>query len=133
MQVKIVFYLTALAAMPFILLMASSCSAPVDITKIPLDNVIDNGRPTLVDFAGTDCIPCKLMKPMLEELEKEYRGRVNVVIIEYYHNMALAEKYKVTIIPTQLVFDARGQELTRHEGFWSKEEMALEIQKLASE
>ena len=107
-----------------------SCSAPVDITKIPLDDVITNRKPTLVDFAGTDCIPCKLMKPMLEELEKEYRGKVNVVVVEYYHNTKLADRYAVSAIPTQILFDVQGKELMRHKGFWSKEEMICEITKL---
>jgi len=129
MKMKVVLYLAVLVSMPLILLSSYSCSAPVDITMIPLDDVLTNGKPTLVDFAGSDCIPCKLMKPMLEELEKEYRGKANVVIVEYYRNTKLADRYAVSAIPTQLLFDSHGKELMRHEGFWSKEEMAAELNK----
>jgi thioredoxin 1 len=133
MKMKIILYLIVLATVPLILLTSYSCSAPVDITRISLEDVITNGKPTLVDFAGTDCIPCKLMKPMLEELEKEYRGKVNVVIVEYYHNTKLADRYAVSAIPTQILFDAQSKELMRHKGFWSKEEMASELKKLTTE
>jgi len=127
---KSIYTLIVLITISIALMAFYSCAAPVDITRIPLDDVITNGKPTLVDFAGTDCIPCKLMKPMLEELEKEYRGKVNVVIVEYYHNTNLADRYAVSAIPTQILFDTQGKELMRHEGFWAKEEMISEIKKV---
>lgn len=127
---KSIYTLIVLVTISITLMPFCSCAAPVDITRITLDDVLTNGKATLADFAGTDCVPCKLMKPMLEELAKEYRGKVNVVIVEYYHNLNLADKYAVSSIPTQILFDAQGKELMRHEGFWSKEEMISEIRKL---
>lgn len=81
MKIKADLNLKLLTAAAIILLTLLACTPPIDITKIWLDSVINNGKPTLVDFAGSDCKPCKLMKPMLEELEKEYRGRANIVIV----------------------------------------------------
>src|SRR5210317_2636337 len=73
--------------------------------------------PKLLDLGATACIPCKKMAPILEELEKEMTGRLEVEFIDVWKNPNEAPKYKVEIIPTQIFFDAKGKELWRHVGF----------------
>ena len=63
------------------------------------------------------------MKPILEELAAEYKGKLNVVIVEVYEHMDLARQYQIMAIPTQIFFDSRGREITRHMGLWPKEEI----------
>ncbi|MBA7478202.1 hypothetical protein ES707_13623 [subsurface metagenome] len=79
--------------------------------------------PRLVDLGASKCIPCKLMAPILEELKKEYAGRLEVEFIDVWENPDMAKKYGIKIIPTQIFFDASGKELFRHEGFMSKEDI----------
>ena len=78
------------------------------------------GIPRLVDLGAGKCIPCKMMAPILEELKKEYAGRLQVDVIDLNDDPAAAEKLNVAIIPTQIFYDADGKELWRHEGFISK-------------
>jgi len=79
--------------------------------------------PRLVDLGAGKCIPCKMMAPILEELKKEYQGRLDVIFVDVWEKPDEAKKYKINIIPTQIFFDASGKELFRHEGFFAKEDI----------
>ncbi len=92
-------------------------------TSITQDDVHTKPIPRLVDVGAKKCIPCKLMAPILEELKKEYAGRLQVDFLDVSINPGFAEQYGVTIIPTQIFYDATGKELFRHEGFMSKEDI----------
>lgn len=81
------------------------------------------GLPRMVDLGAGKCVPCKMMAPILEELKKEYEGRLNVVFIDVWENPEEATKYKINMIPTQIFYDASGKELFRHEGFFAKEDI----------
>jgi thioredoxin 1 len=79
--------------------------------------------PRLVDLGASKCIPCKMMKPILDELRQEYEGRFDVIFIDVWENPEESKKYNVKMIPTQIFYDAAGNELFRHEGFYSKEDI----------
>jgi thioredoxin 1 len=81
------------------------------------------GLPRLVDLGADKCIPCKLMAPILEELKKEYVGRLDVVFIDVWKDRDAGAPYNIRVIPTQIFYDAAGKERFRHEGFISKEEI----------
>jgi thioredoxin 1 len=98
-----------------------------DLTKIPLDQVLNNGKPTLADFGWRDCEPCKKMKIVLGSLESKYGGRLNVVIVEAYNHRDLMDKYDINAIPIQILFDSQGREIIRHVGFWSEEDITAEL------
>jgi thioredoxin 1 len=79
--------------------------------------------PRLVDLGAKSCIPCKLMAPILETMGKEYARRLRVDFIDVWENPKAGEKYGVHSIPTQILYDAAGKELERHEGFISQEDI----------
>ncbi len=79
--------------------------------------------PRLVDLGSDNCIPCKMMAPILDQLKKEFTGIFNVEFIDVWKKSDEAKKYGIKIIPTQIFFDAAGKELFRHEGFFSKEDI----------
>lgn len=79
--------------------------------------------PKLIDLGADKCVPCKMMAPILEEIKAQYAGRLDVVFYDVWKNPDIAKQYGVSIIPTQIFFDAAGNELFRHEGFFSKEEI----------
>ncbi len=88
------------------------------------------GVPRLVDLGSVTCIPCKMMAPILEELKKEYAGRMSVEFYDVVQNPNVAKKYNMKLMPTQIFFDASGQELFRHEGFFSKDEILTKWKEL---
>jgi thioredoxin 1 len=81
-----------------------------------------SGLPRLMDIGSKTCIPCKMMEPVLEELKKEYAGKLQVDFIDVAikENVAIAQQLKVEVIPTQIFCDAKGKELWRHQGFIAK-------------
>ncbi|MBE3070079.1 MAG: hypothetical protein IMZ66_07565 [Planctomycetes bacterium] len=88
------------------------------------------GLPRLVDLGSVSCIPCKMMAPILEELKKEYAGRLQVEFIDVNENAEAGPQYGIKLIPTQVFFDASGKERFRHEGFFSKEDILAKWKEL---
>ncbi len=95
---------------------------PKEIAQSPL--------PKLLDFGRGVCIPCKAMAPILKELSEEYKDRVIVKIIEIDQESGLTTANRIRLIPTQIFFDAKSQEVLRHEGFMSKEDIKKVFQKM---
>ena len=107
-------------------------STPPDLTSIPLEQALSNGKPTLAEFGRGTCIPCKEMKPILEELSVEYKGELNVVIVEVDKNVDMTRQFGIMIIPTQIFLDSAGKEVFRHVGFYPKEEIITQLKKMGN-
>jgi len=88
------------------------------------------GRPKLVDLGATQCIPCKMMAPILEELKQTYAGKLDVVFVDVWEKPDEAKKYSINLIPTQVFYDASGKERFRHEGFFAKEDILAKWKEL---
>jgi thioredoxin 1 len=100
------------------------------LSQIPLESVLGNGKPTLGEFGWRECIPCKTMRPILEELEKEYKDVMNVIIIDLPLREDLAEKYGINVMPVQIIFDAEGNEVLRHAGAIDKASIVAQLNKM---
>jgi thioredoxin 1 len=83
--------------------------------------------PVLVDLGKGTCIPCKKMKPILEELTVEYEGRAIVKVIDLRYEPKAARQYGIRLIPTQIFYDAEGNEVYRHEGFMDKHSIKMKF------
>jgi len=103
------------------------------LTSMPLEQALTNGLPTIADFGRGTCIPCKQMKPILEDLAKEYEGKVNVLIISVDERRDLTTQYGIMAIPTQIFLDSEGQEVTRHMGFYAKEDIIDQLKEMGVE
>ncbi len=79
--------------------------------------------PRIVEVGGENCIPCKLMAPVLEELRSEYKGKLTVTTVDQTKDPEIARKYRVTTIPTQILYDTEGREIARHFGFFARDEI----------
>ncbi len=66
--------------------------------------VLQSKLPVLVDFWAQWCAPCLAAAPILEELAKEYAGKVNLAKVNVEDNGPLAAKYGIAAIPTMLIF-----------------------------
>lgn len=92
------------------------------------DSVVNNvsgHQVTFLELGSVKCIPCKMMQPVMDEIEKDYVGKVKVV----FHDVWTAEgkpygkKYAIKGIPTQIFLDKTGKEFFRHTGFFPKKEI----------
>jgi thioredoxin 1 len=86
--------------------------------------------PRMVDLGAGKCIPCKMMKPILEELKRDYANQFVTEFIDVWENPDAGKKYGIEMIPTQIFYDAEGQERFRHVGFYSKEDILGTWEKL---
>ena len=98
-----------------------------------LQEALKSGMPSVIDFGSDTCTPCKMMKPILEELKGVYKGKAHVLVIDIYKNRGIAAEYGIRVIPTQIFFDEKGVEFWRHEGFLSKEEIVKKLEGIGIE
>lgn len=105
-------------------------TAGADLTSITLPKALTNGKPTLAEFGRGTCIPCKEMKPILENLAVEYQDRLNVSIVSVDEYRDITNYYRIMAIPTQIGFDSSGKEVFRHVGFWPKDQIVSQLSKL---
>jgi len=82
--------------------------------------VVAKGLPKLLELGSTTCVPCKMMTPILEQLTAEYKGKLKVEFVDVGKNAAIARKYNINVIPTQIFLDSKGKEVYRHVGFFPK-------------
>ena len=68
--------------------------------------VLESDLPVLVDFWASWCAPCRMMSPVIEELAKDYAGRVKVCKVNVDQEPSLAQQYKISGIPTVMVFES---------------------------
>jgi thiol-disulfide isomerase/thioredoxin len=80
----------------------------------PVDRARDSGKPSLVDFGSTGCVPCDMLAPILETLREKYKGKANVVFVHVGQEPILASRYGIQAIPVQIFFDKAGKEVFRH-------------------
>lgn len=94
------------------------------------NQLISKDIPRLLDLGSDQCIPCKMMVPILEELKSEYAGKLQVDFIDIWKSPEQGRTYGIKLIPTQIFYDASGKELFRHEGFYSKEDILAKWKEL---
>lgn len=80
---------------------------------------------TFVELGSVNCVPCRMMEPVLEEVKKKYAGQVKVLFYDVWTPEGREEgyKYNIRVIPTQVFLDKDGKEYFRHEGFFPFEEV----------
>jgi thioredoxin 1 len=125
MRVKRVSTVLTVIICIFVLGVVASPSFSAKLNDIPV-----KGKVTMVDLGATKCIPCKMMAPILQKLEKRYAGKAAIVFLDVWVDPEPATHFRIRIIPTQIFFNKKGEEVYRHEGFMSEKEIVAVLQKL---
>jgi thioredoxin 1 len=103
---------------------------PESNTPDDFKKALTDGKPFLVDFGANSCIPCRQMRPVLKEVDKEYAGKTRVLIIDVYKYQDLAREYKIQLLPTLVFFDPKGKEAFRHMGVLDKEKIVAKLKEI---
>ena len=80
-----------------------------------LNKIKHNRRPVVVDLWAPWCTPCKVMKPALSQVEKQYAGKVDILKVNIDESAEVAKELHVMSIPTLVGF-ADGREIIRRTG-----------------
>lgn len=80
---------------------------------------------TFIELGSVNCIPCKAMQPIMEEVRNKYPGQVRVIFHDVWtpKGQPYGQFFKIKVIPTQIFLDKNGKEYFRHEGFFPAEEL----------
>lgn len=98
---------------------------PKAVSVKPAAKPVQKIKVTFIELGSVKCVPCKMMQPIMDEIEKEYAGQVKVVFYDVWTEAGrpYAEKYRIRGIPTQVFLDENGEEYYRHLGFFPKDEL----------
>ncbi len=80
---------------------------------------------TFIELGSVNCVPCQMMQPVMEELEKNFPNDLEVLFYDVWtkEQSRYAEEYGIRVIPTQVFLDKNGNEFYRHEGFFPYEQV----------
>ncbi|MCL4338093.1 thioredoxin [Patescibacteria group bacterium] len=106
--------------------------AEVKVTDDTFDSeVVKSDIPVLVDFWAVWCGPCQMQNPILEEVAKEFEGKVKIAKLNVDENPKTAAKYGIMSIPTLMLFKG-GTSVKQMIGVQSKETLAGEFKKVVN-
>ena len=74
------------------------------VQKDEFEKIINESKPTIVDFFATWCGPCKMLSPILEKVEEDSKGEFNIVKIDVDERYDVAKKYGIMSVPTMIIF-----------------------------
>ena len=98
-------------------------SKPVNVDDSNFEQqVLQSKSPVLVDFWAQWCGPCRMVAPVVEELAKEYEGRISFAKVDVDQNPKTASSYSIMSIPTLIIFKD-GKPFSHIVGFRPKEEL----------
>ena len=92
--------------------------------------VLNSDKPVLVDFWAEWCQPCRMLAPTIDELAKEFTGKVKIGKVDTDHNRNVSMKFDVTAIPTVILFK-NGQIVRKFIGLNPKKMFVDELQKIS--
>jgi thioredoxin 1 len=112
----------------------SNVESKIQMTEMnPLEQAFKKGLPIVADFGRGTCIPCKMMQPILEKIARDFEGQASILILDIREFPALSKTYQITIIPTQIFFDAYGEEVHRHQGFMPEQDIVSQLKRMGVE
>lgn len=91
--------------------------------------VIQSSKPVLVDFYASWCRPCQMLRPVIEELAKEYQSRVKFCKVDIDNNKDLASVHAVMSVPTLMIFK-EGKKVEKLIGFNPRRKIAQRLNSL---
>jgi len=129
------FFLIALVLAAFSV-MTSSCSkneAGEDVLAVTdgsfQKEVVESKVPVLVDFWATWCGPCRMYGPIVDQLAKDYKGRLKVVRVDVDQNPGLSRNFRIQAIPNSILFQ-NGNVVKTWMGLVSEEELKVDVDKV---
>ena len=111
-------------------LFALTSSSVAAEPKINLQALLAQRVPILLEFGRGWCIPCKYMKPILDDTSKAFAGKAIVMTVDMDANKDLVRDFMIRMMPTQVFLTPDGKEFFRNEGTLEREQIAQVFSKM---
>jgi thioredoxin 1 len=118
--------LLSFVVLTFLALSGYSYAGEVDTV---LNNAKKEGKAVMLELGSVGCIPCEQMKPVMEKLRTNHKGKLEVLFVDVRKDRDTAHRFGVYAIPTQVFLDKNGKEFHRHIGFYGYEEIEPVLKK----
>jgi thioredoxin 1 len=99
------------------------------VTDENYSELLNGDKPVVLDFWAEWCGPCRTVAPIIDELAKEYEGRVEIGKVDVDENDDIVSKYGIRNVPTVLFFKG-GKVVDKQVGAAGKEALVEKIDKL---
>jgi thioredoxin 1 len=110
---------------PFFSSLTLSAAQAAETKEIPAKGMV-----TMVDLGAKKCVPCKMMAPIMEKVEKDYQGKAVIHFYDVWEDREPATRFGIRGIPTQIFFDKNAKEVYRHVGFMSEADIVSQLTKM---
>ena len=109
----------------FLLFLTLSCNKSEAADKTDQSNKERSVKVTFIELGSVNCVPCKMMQPVMDKLEENFPNDVEVLFYDVWteEENHYAQEYGIRVIPTQIFLDENGEEYFRHEGFFPYEQV----------
>ena len=105
----------------FVGLLGLSSHSDAQDPKINLQGLLSKRVPILLEFGRGWCVPCKYMKPILDEMGAAYSGKAIVATVDMDVNKDLVRDFRIRMMPTQVFIAPDGKEFFRNEGTFERD------------
>jgi thioredoxin 1 len=87
-------------------------------------------KPRLLELGSMRCQACLEMAKVLDALRASQGGKLQVDFIDVFEQTEAMDSYRVSLIPTQILYDAAGKEIFRHQGYFSHDDILAKFREL---
>jgi thioredoxin 1 len=99
-------------------------------TPQELASILGSGKWVIMEFGGEHCIPCMHMQPVLQDLREAIGEKTIIRNFWIQQHPDVARIHRIMVMPTQVIFNPKGEEVFRHMGYFPPEEFQATLQKL---
>lgn len=111
-------YRFLLVSLILLFMMPTALASADQALDMRLQQAKTEKKAVMLELGSVGCIPCEQMRPVMDQLSKTYKGRLDVIFVDVRKDRSAAQKFGVRGIPTQVFLDKNGREFHRHIGYY---------------